>query len=395
MKRSLERTLTTHTGSLPRPVPLLEMLLALDHGTRPDEAVFAEAVATAVSDVVARQTQIGVDVVNDGEMSKVSYATYVTERLTGFGGSGTGVAIADGDEFPEWAQAAGLAREQVREIVGTPACIGAVSYVGQASLESDIANLKAAAVAAQPQELFMSAASPGVISLFLENQHYASHEEYLVALGEAMKQEYDAIYEAGITLQIDCPDLAMGRHLQFPGASLSDWRRTIVTHVEVLNEATRDIPPESMRMHICWGNYEGPHHLDVPLGDVVDIVLGARPAGIAFEAANPRHEHEWKVFEDVGLPEGKLLIPGVIDSTTNYIEHPEVVADRILNLARVVGRENVVAGVDCGFATAASVREIDAKIVFAKLRSLVEGADLASGELWAGRPAHTKVTLRG
>ncbi len=232
-----------------------------------------------------------------------------------------------------------------------------------------------------------------MIALFLQNQHYPTRSEYLQALGAAMKEEYDAIHAAGFALQIDCPDLAMGRHIEFPDASLEDWRRTVAENVEVLNEATRDIPPEDMRIHLCWGNYEGPHDHDVSLGDILDIVFAARPSVISFEAANPRHEHEWQVFEDIALPDGKMLIPGVIDSTTNYVEHPELVARRLLDFAKLVGRENVIGGSDCGFATMASLMPIDPRVTFAKLQAPAAGAELASGELWGGRPAHVPVAL--
>jgi 5-methyltetrahydropteroyltriglutamate--homocysteine methyltransferase len=391
MQRSTERILTTHTGSLPRPAALQESLSQLDRGQRPDREAFAVQVRVAVADIVARQVQAGVDVVNDGEMGKVSYATYVTERLSGFGGKGSSMRIADVDDYPEWAHSVGF--DEIDRLLSRPACVGDVAYVDRGPLEDDIANLQAAAAASVPHEVFMSAASPGVISLFLENQHYASHEDYLAALGEAMKTEYDAVHAAGFVLQVDCPDLAMGRHIQFAEASLEEWRSVAALNVEALNAATRDIPAEDMRIHLCWGNYEGPHNHDIPLGEILDIVLRARPAGISFEAANPRHEHEWRVFEDVGLPEGKVLIPGVVDSTTNYIEHPEVVAERIINFARHVGRENVIAGSDCGFATAAGMVPIDPKVTFAKLAAMADGAKLASGELWGGRPAHKKVVL--
>jgi len=392
MKRSTERMLTTHTGSLPRPAGLVQMLDGIARGTQPDPGTFAAEVRDAVHDIVRRQVDAGVDVVNDGEASKVAYSTYVTERLSGFGGQGRMGTIQDVRDYPEWAHAAGL--DDVSSIVTTPACIGDVAYVDRGPLEADIANLRDAAQAAGPHDVFMSAASPGVIALFLENQHYPTREEYLRALGAAMKEEYDAIHAAGFVLQIDCPDLAMGRHIEFPDLSLEEWRRIAMQNVEVLNDATRDIPPEDMRIHLCWGNYEGPHDHDVPLADILDIVFAARPAGISFEAANPRHEHEWQVFEDVALPEGKVLIPGVIDSTTNYVEHPELVARRILDFANVAGRENVIAGTDCGFATMASFTPVDARVTYAKLRAMAQGAELASGELWGGRPARKPVALR-
>jgi 5-methyltetrahydropteroyltriglutamate--homocysteine methyltransferase len=252
--------------------------------------------------------------------------------------------------------------------------------------------MKAAADATSLGEAFMTAASPGVISLFLENGHYPSHEAYIGALADAMKVEYDAIHEAGFVLQLDCPDLAVGRSTQGADISLSDWKKMIELHIEAINAATRDIPPEAVRMHLCWGNYEGPHTHDVPLAEILPIVLKARPSAISFEAANPRHEHEWRVFEDVKLPDDKMILPGVIDSTTHYVEHPELVAQRLINFAGVVGRERVMASSDCGFGTFAGLTTVAGDVTFAKLAAMVEGARLASGELWEGRPAHTKVT---
>jgi 5-methyltetrahydropteroyltriglutamate--homocysteine methyltransferase len=391
MLRSTERILTTHTGSLPRPAALLEALHGIEHGRRPDPEAFAAQVREAVLDIVARQVEAGVDAVNDGEMGKVSYSTYVTERLSGFGGKGRSLLVRDAADYPEWASAAGF--DRMESVLTTPACVGDVAYVERGPLEADLANLRAAAGASSPHDVFMSAASPGVVSMFLENQHYPSHEAYVEAIGAAMKTEYDAIHAAGFALQLDCPDLAAGRYAQFGDAGLEEWRRRIAHHVEVLNEATRDIPSDAMRLHLCWGNYEGPHDHDVPLSDILDIALRGRPAALSFEAANPRHEHEWRVFEDVDLPEGKILIPGVVDSTTNYVEHPELIAQRLLNFAHAVGRENVMAGSDCGFATFAGLTPVNPRVVFAKLRAMADGAALASGELWSGQSAHRPVVL--
>jgi 5-methyltetrahydropteroyltriglutamate--homocysteine methyltransferase len=357
----------------------------------PDPAVFAEQVRDAVEGVVQWQVDAGVDVVNDGEAGKVGYSTYVTERLSGFGGQGRMGTIQDVRDYPEWAHAAGF--DDLTELIVTPACVGDIAYVDRGPLDADIANLQAAVARSSPHDVFMSAASPGVIALFLQNQHYATRSDYLQALGAAMKEEYDAIHQAGFVLQIDCPDLAMGRHIEFPDASLEEWRATVMENVEVLNEATRNIPPEDMRLHLCWGNYEGPHDHDVPLADILDVVFAARPSAISFEAANPRHEHEWQVFEDIALPDGKILVPGVIDSTTNYVEHPDLVARRLLDFAKVAGRENVIGGTDCGFATMAALMPIDPKVTFAKLHALAEGAARASGELWGGTPAHARVAL--
>jgi 5-methyltetrahydropteroyltriglutamate--homocysteine methyltransferase len=375
MKRSTEHILTTHTGSLPRPSGLMEALQRRDRGEI-DGSALEDQVRDAVDDVVHRQADAGVSVVNDGEASKIGYSTYVKERLEGFGGQG-GLAGMPSDltEFPEYMERVlgGLDFEM-------PACIGPVSYRDLDAVRADIANLKTAVARADVEDAFMTAASPGVISVFLPNQHYASHEEYIAALADAMKAEYDEIHRAGLVLQLDCPDLAMTRHMT--DESLEDFRDRAQLHVEALNHATRDIPGEDMRIHLCWGNYEGPHHHDMPLRDVIDIVFGARPAAISFEAANPRHEHEWTMFEDVELPEGKVLIPGVIDSTTNYIEHPELVSQRLVRYGQLVGRENVIAGSDCGFATFASLLAIDPAITWAKLQAMSEGARLASEALW-------------
>jgi 5-methyltetrahydropteroyltriglutamate--homocysteine methyltransferase len=376
MKRSTEHVLTTHTGSLPRPPALLEALQRRDRGET-DGPALAQQVCEAVHEVVGRQAHSGVSVVNDGEAGKIGYSTYVKERLDGFGGEGgLGVLPADLTEFPEYMQRVmgGLDFEM-------PACVGPVSYRDLDAVHVDIANLKAAVATADVEDTFMTAASPGVISVFLQNQHYPSQEEYIGALAEVMKAEYDEIHRAGLVLQLDCPDLAMTRHMN-TDESLEEFRRRAKLHVEAINHATRDIPGDDMRIHLCWGNYEGPHHHDIPLRDIIDIVLEARPAAISFEAANPRHEHEWTVFEDVKLPDGKVLIPGVLDSTTNYIEHPELVSQRLVRYAELVGRESVIAGSDCGFATFASLLPIDPGITWAKLRAMADGARLASERLW-------------
>jgi 5-methyltetrahydropteroyltriglutamate--homocysteine methyltransferase len=377
MKRSTEHVLTTHTGSLPRPPALLEALQRRDRGEG-DGAALEDQVRDAVRDVVGHQARAGVGVVNDGEASKIGYSTYVKERLDGFGGEGGLSGLpADLTEFPDY-----MARVMGGLDFEMPACIGPVAYRDLDAVRADIENLQAAVAATEVEDAFMTAASPGVISVFLPNRHYASHEEYIGALAEVMKDEYDEIHRAGLVLQLDCPDLAMTRHMQ-SDESLEEFRRRAKLHVEAINHATRDIPDDEMRLHLCWGNYEGPHHHDLPLRDIIDIVLEARPAAISFEAANPRHEHEWTVFEDVKLPEGKALIPGVIDSTTNYIEHPELVAQRIVRYAQLVGRENVIAGSDCGFATFASFLAIDPGITWAKLGAMAEGARIASASLWS------------
>jgi 5-methyltetrahydropteroyltriglutamate--homocysteine methyltransferase len=375
MKRSTEKILTTHTGSLPRPIELAEALERRDRGEGADPDL-GDRVRRAVADVVRRQVDVGVDVVNDGEAGKIGYSTYVKERLDGFGGEGArDRPPPDAEDFPEYFEGRG------GPVATTPACIGPLAYRDTDAVSADIANLKAAVEAAGALDAFMSAASPGVIALFLENQHYPSHEAYLFALADAMKIEYDEIHRAGIVLQLDCPDLAASRHRD--GESLDEFRRRVRLHLDAIAHATRDIPPEAMRLHVCWGNYEGPHVRDVPLADIIDLVLDARPGALSFEAANPRHAHEWTLFEDVDLPEGKVLIPGVLDSTTNYVEHPELVAQRIVQYAELVGRENVIAGSDCGFATFAAAIQVHPSITWAKLRAMAEGARLASDRLWS------------
>ena len=381
MKRSTERILTTHTGSLPRPDSLMRTLERVDRGELdPADGALHAQVRDAVAEVVRNQELAGVAVVSDGEAGKIGYSTYVKERLDGFGSEQVGIASQSPDitDFPEF-----MSRAFSAVSLHMPACEGPIGYRGAQAVREDIDNFRAALTGAGVgvEEAFLTSASPGVIAVFLANRHYADHAGYLFALADAMKQEYDAIHEAGFLLQLDCPDLAMARHM-LGDESLAEFRAIIEVHVEALNHATRDIPPEAMRLHLCWGNYEGPHRHDVALGDVIDIVLRARPAGISFEGANPRHEHEWTVFEERALPDGKVLIPGVLDSTTNYIEHPELVAQRIRRYADLVGRENVIAGSDCGFATFANLLHIDPAITWAKLEAMAEGARIASEALW-------------
>jgi 5-methyltetrahydropteroyltriglutamate--homocysteine methyltransferase len=371
MQLSTERILTTHTGSLPRPAGLSLT------GPQRD----ASELAGAVRSVVTSQIDAGVDVVNDGEASKPSYATYVTERLTGFGGEGQPLRPRDYDDFPAWGERMMSERARARRLAN-PACTGPVSYRDPSLVAADIENLSEATAGQDVAGVFLSAASPGVIAVFHANQHYASDDEYIAALADAMKTEYDAIHAAGLVLQLDCPDLAMGWNVSGIGGTEEGFLAAVASRVAAINHATRDIPPEAMRLHLCWGNYEGPHTSDIPLRDIIGEVLKARPAAISFEGANPRHEHEWAVFEDVKLPDGKAIIPGVIDSTTNYVEHPELVAQRIGRYARLVGRENVLAGTDCGFATFATSSTVDPQVAWAKLAAMAEGARLASRQLW-------------
>jgi 5-methyltetrahydropteroyltriglutamate--homocysteine methyltransferase len=356
-------------------------MFAREEGVPVDAAALAARVTAAVEEVVRRQVEAGLDVVNDGEMSKPSYATYVKDRLHGFGGESHPLVYQDLAEFPELARR--VFGDPGRSRRRTPACTGPIAVRDPRAAQADADAVAAAVARARATEGFLSAASPGVVSLFFRDDHYGRHEAYLAAIADAMRHEYETIARAGLILQIDCPDLAMGRHIQYAHLGLEDFRRAARRHVEALNHATAGIPPEQMRIHVCWGNYEGPHHYDVPLADILDIVFTARPAGISFEAANPRHGHEWAVFERVKVPEGKVLIPGVIESKTNYIEHPELVAQRIARYARLVGRERVIAGTDCGFGTWVGQAAVDPGVAWAKMSALAEGARLASREFWA------------
>jgi 5-methyltetrahydropteroyltriglutamate--homocysteine methyltransferase len=380
VKRSTERFLTTHTGSLPRPADLVRMMYAKEEGVPVERAGLDARIRAAVAETVEKQVASGIDLVNDGEMSKPSYATYIKDRLDGFGGTGNTFVYQDLAAFPKLAQR--VFGDPGRSRRKTPACNAPIAVRDSAAAEADVANLKAATVARQPEEVFMSAASPGVVSLFFRNEYYNGHEAYLAAIAEAMRAEYEAVAAAGFVLQIDCPDLAMGRHIQYADLSLEEFRKRARQHVEALNHALRNIPSEQLRMHLCWGNYEGPHHCDVPLADVVDVVFLAKPQAISLEAANPRHAHEWALFETVKLPEGKVLIPGVIESKSNFIEHPELIAQRIARYANLVGRENVIAGSDCGYGTWVGQAAVDPDVVWAKLAALAEGARIATKAFW-------------
>jgi 5-methyltetrahydropteroyltriglutamate--homocysteine methyltransferase len=380
MKRSTERFLTTHTGSLPRPDDLIKMMYAREEGVPVDADALARRVASAVEEVVRKQVEAGIDIVDDGEMSKPSYATYIKDRLSGFGGAGNTFVYQDLVDFPNLAKR--VFGDPGRSRRKTPACNAAISVRDPGAAKADAANLKAAFAKVDAQEAFLTAASPGVVSLFFRDEHYGSEEAYLAAIAEAMRYEYETIANAGIVLQIDCPDLGMGRHIQFAHLSLAEFRKKAELHVEALNHALANIPPDRLRLHMCWGNYEGPHHCDVPLADVIDIVMRARPMAIVLEAANPRHAHEWRVFETVKLPEGKMLIPGVIESKSNFIEHPELIAQRITRYAHLVGRENVIAGSDCGYGTWVGQAAVDPDVVWAKMAAMAEGARIASREFW-------------
>jgi 5-methyltetrahydropteroyltriglutamate--homocysteine methyltransferase len=379
VKRSTDRILTTHTGSLPRPGDLLGLLRDREEGRLGSEAALRERTRSAVFDVVRKQAETGLSVINDGEQGRADYTVHVKDRLTGFSGESSPWPNADAEEFPEWTE---MARQFAPPFQKRPACTGPVAWKDWPAVGRDIQNLKDAAAARGAKEVFMTSPSPGQIGRFLQNRYYPSDEKYLYTLADVMKQEYEAIVHAGFILQLDCPDLALGRHTQFAQLTLAEFRKVCEMHVAVLNHAVANISPDRMRMHICWASTGGPHYRDVPLEDIADIVVKGRPGGLVVAGANPRHEHEWKVWKGVRLPAGKVLVAGVIDSTTNFIEHPELVAERIVRYAGVVGRENVIAGVDCGFGTFAGRVQVDTNIVWHKLRSLVEGARLATKELW-------------
>ena len=381
MKRSESRILTTHTGSLPRSPELQELLRSRLDPKAGEAEEFRTGVDEGVADAVAKQFEIGIDVINDGEQGRVQYATYVKDRLTGFDGEQLLRARPRIDmvDFPEFAAQSGVSSSAT---IPWPACTGPIAWKDKDAVQRDIQRLQAATSGVKSEEVFITAASPGVIANFLVNEHYPSEEEYLYALAEVMKDDYKAIVDSGLLLQIDCPDLAMTRVTQFSDLSQEQFIKIVEIHVEVLQYALAGLAPDRMRLHLCWGNTEGPHHYDVPLKEIINIVLKAPPLGISFECANPRHAHEWKVWEDVKLPDGKVIIPGVLDTTTNFIEHPELIAERIVRYAGVVGKENMMVGSDCGFGTSAWGRRVESRIAWAKLEAMVEGARLASQELW-------------
>jgi 5-methyltetrahydropteroyltriglutamate--homocysteine methyltransferase len=380
MRQSTERILTTHVGSLPRSQAVTDVLFAREQGEIRDPESAARVIADAVRDVVRGQVETGVDIVSDGEMSKISYATYIADRFDGFGGDTPREPGQDLVEFPRLLTK--LAERGSTAKYRRPRCIGEIRPKDTRPLQQDLANFRQAVDAARPTEAFLNAASAGVIALFQPNDYYPTQDAYLEAVAEAMRTEYEAIAAAGFLLQIDAPALGMGRHTMYRNASIDEYLASAARHVEVLNHALRNIPAERMRMHICWGNYEGPHHHDVPLVRLLPVVIRAKPQALLFESANPRHAHEWQVFRDQDVPDDKILVPGVLSSTTNYVEHPELVAERIQRFADIVGRERVIAGSDCGFSTFAGFGPIDPDIVYLKLASLAEGARIASARLW-------------
>jgi 5-methyltetrahydropteroyltriglutamate--homocysteine methyltransferase len=386
MKRSTDRILTTHVGSLPRSAAVTDVVFGQERGEAIPRERFAAVIGEAVRDVVRRQVDAGIDVASDGEMSKISYATYIKDRLTGFDGDSRRDPPADLEDYPNFLKK--LASAGGTPTYRRPRCVGPIAVKSLEPLKEDLRLFRAALDAARqagaaPVEAFMNAASPGVIALFQPNDHYPDHEAYLEALGEAMRAEYEAIVAAGFVLQIDSPDLGLGGHTLFKHRPVGEYVRLASLHVEVLNHALRNCPADRLRMHVCWGNYEGPHHHDVPMDVVLPLALRAKPQGLLFEAANPRHAHEWTVFRDTKIPDDKILIPGVLDSVSNFIEHPQLVAERIERFAHIVGRERVIAGTDCGFSTFAGFGVVDPDIVYAKLASMAEGARIASRRLWS------------
>lgn len=379
MKRSTQRILTTHTGSLPRPADLVKLMLAEQEKPGAQREAFDAAASAAVDYVVRRQVECGIDIINDGEQARPDYTAHVKDRLTGFDGPSLPPFGTWGSEFPDLVE---ILKPFMSPFQHRPACTGPVTWKDWPAAENDIVRAKAATAAAGGVEAFMTSPSPGQIARYLRNQHYPTEEAYLYTLADIMRREYQAIVDAGMVLQVDCPDLALSRHTMFAHLSLAEFRKEINLHVEALNHSLAGIPTDRVRAHVCWGSTISPHHNDVPLRDIVDIVLRARVGAIMFPTATPSHEHEWKVWKEVKLPDGMAIIPGVIDSTHNAVEHPELVADRIVRFAQVVGRENVIAGVDCGFGTFAGRVQVDRKIVWMKLTALAEGARLASKQLW-------------
>ncbi len=380
MRTSPDRILTTHVGSLPRSEAVTRGVFAIEREEPVDHDEHDRVVAEAVNTVVARQVAAGVDVVSDGEMSKLSYATYIKYRVSGFEGDSPRRAPADLEDFPSFLErqaATGGTPTYMR-----PQCVGPVEVVDMAPCKTDIANLRAALGQHAVVEGFMNAASPGVIALFQPDAYYGDHEAYLYALAEAMRAEYEAIVGAGFLLQLDSPDLGLGRHMMFKGRPDEEYERLASIHVEALNHAVRNIDASRLRLHVCWGNYEGPHTHDAPMSQVLPIALKAKPQALLFESANPRHAHEWATFAEADIPDDKVLVPGVIDTTTHFVEHPELIAQRIERFAGIVGRDRVMAGTDCGFSSFAGYEGIDPEIAYAKLDSLAQGAALASERLW-------------
>ncbi len=380
MKRSTDRILTTHVGSLPRPQEVVDLLFAQDRGDKVDQAKFDETMTRQVADIVKTQAENGVDIASDGEMSKISYATYIRHRLTGFEGDSARPTPQDLDDYPEYRDR--LVKAGHSATYKRPVCRGPIKVKDLSALEKDIANMKAAMAKANVTEGFMNAVSPGTIAVFQPNEYYPTHEAYLSALADAMRTEYEMIANSGLLLQLDCPDLAMGRHTRFKTLSDEEFLRNAEMQVEALNHALANVPADRVRLHVCWGNYEGSHVHDMDCLKIFPIAVKVKPMALLVEGANPRHEHEWEAWKTVKLPDDKVLVPGVIASSINYVEHPEVVAQRLLRYAGVVGRERVIAGTDCGFGTFAGFGAVFPAFCWMKMRSLAEGAKIASKQLW-------------
>ncbi|MGA8551208.1 MAG: cobalamin-independent methionine synthase II family protein [Stellaceae bacterium] len=382
MKTSQDRILTTHVGSLPRPPELRQLLVGKDRGEAYDKGELERLVHQAVLDIVGRQQAVGVDIVNDGEMSKPGYSTYIADRLSGFGGHQPAKPRLDTRDHPNFVAA--YERMTGANTARRAQCTGPIAWRDREPLRQDLANLRAALGEVEVTEGFMTAASPGLVPVFQSNAYYPSHEAYVEAVAAAMQEEYEAIVEAGFVLQLDCPDLAMAHHTSFQDLDEADFLKRAEFHVEVLNHALRNVPADRARIHICWGNYEGPHDHDIAFAKVAPILIRAKPQALVVEAANPRHAHEWAVWQETRLPDDKILIPGVIDTSTNYVEHPELVAERLCRFADVVGRERVMAGSDCGFGTFAGYGKLDPDISFKKLAAMAQGAEIATKRLWGG-----------
>jgi 5-methyltetrahydropteroyltriglutamate--homocysteine methyltransferase len=372
---------STHTGSLPRPDDLIQIMWAVGDGIPVDAQALDQRISKAIDEVVRKQVEAGVTIINDGEMSKPSYATYVKDRLSGFTGESVqSYFFEDLVDFPRSAEA--VAGNPGRRKRSAPACTSPIEVIDKTAAVKDMTELRRAATANSHQEIFTSAASPGVVSLFFGNEYYKTREEYVFAIAEAMRFEYEAIAAAGAVVQVDCPDLAMGRHSAYAKQSTEEFRDTIRVNIEALNHAVRNIPVEQLRMHLCWGNYPGPHHHDISIADIIDIVWTAKPQTVLFEGANPRHSHEWAVMKELGVPKDKFICPGVIEPQSNYIEHPEVVAQRLERWGEVVEPDRLLAGVDCGFSVHVGTTTIDPDVVFAKLASLAQGSELAAKRLF-------------
>ena len=380
MPNSADRVLTTHVGSLPRSSMVSDLLLKRELAQEFSRAEFDQVMSDAVYEVVKRQVNIGLDVVSDGETAKISYATYIKDRLTGFEGDNARQIALDLQPYLEFRGR--MAVFAGKQSFKRQSCVGPIKFIGEDDLELDIQHLTSAAAATHAHGAFMNAASPGVVAAFQPNSYYSTQGAYVEAIGEAMRIEYEAIVAAGLTLQVDCPDLAMARHTGFQNLSEEEFLERAEHQVEVLSHALRNIPATSLRMHLCWGNYEGPHDHDIALEKILAIALKAKPSGIQFEASNPRHAHEWVVWKQAKIPEDKILIPGLLTSTSNYVEHPELVAQRIAQFADIVGRDRIIAGTDCGFGTFAGIGKMDAEISYKKLAALVQGASIASARLW-------------